>query len=288
MNRKTLVGLIGILGIALTAGLALPFVNVLKEFIPEQLMVFRGFMTATIALILLGGTVGRVDGYTYCIAVTLPFATLGLFNGIRFWGAGPTMVLITATPIVNFGIGLFLKRRPTRAAVAGLMLLLGGVGLALWNGEWNKLGFEWALFGTVMNGILYEFFARAKAKSLQKCFYATVSMGLLGLALSLGQDVSWEPAYGPATALTLLGFAFVGGFLYWLANLLAFENLPVAEASVLAQLETPAVIIGESYFLGKHFTGIEWAGVAIALCGAAFLAAWLARQVEREQQTAKP
>ena len=96
MNRKTLLGLIGVLGIWLTAGLALPFVNVLDMFTPTQLMVFRGFITAGMALIGLRGVVGRVDKYTYLIALTLPFATLGLFEGIRCWGAGPTIIIITA------------------------------------------------------------------------------------------------------------------------------------------------------------------------------------------------
>jgi len=63
MQKNTLVGLLGILGIWLTAGLALPFVNVLGMFTPPQLMVFRGFLTAVMAfigdnvrfLVLLGG-----------------------------------------------------------------------------------------------------------------------------------------------------------------------------------------------------------------------------------------
>jgi len=83
MHRKTLLGLFGVLGIWLTAGLALPFVNVLDMFTPEQLMVFRGFLTALMAFIGLRGAIGRVDRYTYLIALTLPFATLGLFKGIR-------------------------------------------------------------------------------------------------------------------------------------------------------------------------------------------------------------
>lgn len=77
MKSKTFIGLLGVLGIWLTAGLALPFVNVLKAFTPEQLMVFRGFMTAAMAFIGLRGIVGKVDKFTWLIALTLPFATLG-------------------------------------------------------------------------------------------------------------------------------------------------------------------------------------------------------------------
>ena len=281
MHRKTLLGLFGVLGIWLTAGLALPFVNVLNMFIPPQLMVFRGFLTATMALIGLRGVIGRVDKYTYLIALTLPFATLGLFEGIRHWGAGPTIIIITATPLVNLIIGAFLGRRVSQASITGLVLMLGGVVMARWGGHFQWAGFAWTMFGTIMNGILYEFFARAKATSLQKCFYACMGMGILGLVLSSG--ASWSAITEPKLILLVLGFAFVGGFLYWIANLMAFENLPTTEASVLAQGETPAVIFGASILLGEHLTFVQWVGVVIALCGAWYLSRWLSKQAVEEQ-----
>lgn len=281
MHRKTLLGLFGVLGIWLTAGLALPFVNVLNMFTPTQLMVFRGFLTAAMALIGLRGHIGRVDKYTYLIALTLPFATLGLFEGIRHWGAGPTIIIITATPLVNLVIGAFLGRRISPASIVGLVLVLGGVVMARWGGDFQWAGFAWTLFGTIMNGILYEFFARAKASSLQKCFYACMGMGTLGLVLSAG--ASWSAIAEPKLILLVLGFAFVGGFLYWIANLMAFENLPTTEASVLAQGETPAVILGASVLLGEHLTFVQWVGVGIALYGAWYLSRWLAKQSVQEQ-----
>lgn len=281
MQRKTLLGLFGVMGVWLTAGLALPFVNVLDMFTPAQLMVFRGFLTAGMALIGLRGVVGSVDKYTYLIALTLPFATLGLFEGIRHWGAGPTIIIIAATPLVNLAIGAFLGRRISPASIVGLTLVLGGVVIARWGGHFQWAGFAWTLFGTIMNGILYEFFARAKASSLQKCFYACMGMGTLGLILSTG--ASWSAIMEPKLALFVLGFAFVGGFLYWIANLIAFENLPTTEASVLVQGETPAVIFGASIMLGEHLTLVQWAGVAISLYGAGHLSRWLAKQAVPEQ-----
>src|SRR3989338_1255187 len=284
MHRKTLIGLFGILGIWLTAGLALPFVNVLNMFTPPQLMVFRGFLTAIMALIGLRGVIGRVDKYNYLIAFVLPFATLGLFEGIRHWGAGPTIIIITATPLVNLVIGTFLGRRVSRASIIGLVLVLGGVVMARWGGHFQWEGFAWTLFGTIMNGILYELFARAKATPLQKCFYACMGMGTLGLVLSAG--ASWSAIAEPRLILLILGFAFVGGFLYWIANLVAFENLPTTEASILAQGETPAVILGASVMLGEHLTFVQWVGVGIALYGAWYLSRWLAKQSVQEQPAA--
>lgn len=267
MHRKaTLLGLFGIAGIWLTAGLALPFVNVLHMFTPEQLMVFRGFLTALMALIGLRGIVGRVDRYTYLIALTLPFATLGLFEGIRHWGAAPTIIVITATPIVNFLIAHAIGRKIPRASIVGLILMLGGVGMARWGGHFQWVGFAWTVFGTIMNGILYEWFARAKSTPLQKCFWACTGMGVLGLVMST--NTSWAQIAQPKLAVFMLGFAFIGGFLYWLSNLVAFENLPTTEASVLAQGETPAVIVGAMFMLNEQLTLLQWFGVAISLYGA--------------------
>lgn len=276
MHRKTAIGLFGVLGIWFTAGLALPFVNVLKMFTPQQLMVFRGFLTALMAFIGLKGIIGRADKYTYLIALTLPFATLGLFEGIRHWGAGPTIIIITATPLVNLVIAAFLGRRISSAAVIGLVLMLGGVVMARWGGHFQWAGFLWTAFGTIMNGILYEWFARAKANSLQKCFWACIGMGVLGLLLSI--NASWSRIIEPKLIFMLIGFAFVGGFLYWISNLITFTNLPTLEASVLAQGETPAVIIGASFLLKEHLAITQLVGVAIALFGAWYLSRWLTKK----------
>ncbi|MFA5927434.1 MAG: EamA family transporter [Patescibacteria group bacterium] len=286
MGRKTSIGFLGVLGIWITAGLALPFVNVLDMFAPSQLMVFRGFMTAAMAFIGLRGIIGRVDKFTYLLALTLPFATLGLFEGIRQWGAGPAVIILATTPLVNLVIGIFLGRHTTSTSVVGFVLVLGGVVMARWGGQFHLAGFTWSVFGTVMNGITYEFFARARATSLQKCFCACMGMGVLGLALST--RTSWAPIAEPKLVLLILGFAFVGGFLYWIANLLAFENLPTIEASVLAQGETPAVIIGATFLCGEQLTLVQWIGVSIALYGAWHISHWLSKQPAEKQQTAQP
>ncbi len=276
MHRKTAIGLLGVLGIWFTAGMALPFVNVLKMFTPQQLMVFRGFLTASMAFIGLKGVIGRVDKYTYLIALTLPFATLGLFQGIRHWGAGPTIIIITATPLVNLVIAMFLGKRISTAVVVGFILVLGGVVMARWGGHFQWAGFLWTAFGTIMNGVLYEWFARAKASPLQKCFWACIGMGILGLLLST--KASWSRITEPKLIAMLIGFAFVGGFLYWISNLVVFRNLPTLEASVLAQGETPAVIIGASFLLKEVLSFRQWAGVAIALFGVWYLLRWLSKQ----------
>lgn len=240
VEMNPLLGRVGIVGIWLTAGLALPFVNYLDVFAPTQLMVFRGFLTAAMAFIGLRGRIGKVDGWTWGIAVVLPLATLGLFEGIRHWGAGPTIIVITATPLVNMVVDLALGRHISRASVGGLCLLLVGIGAARWGGSFRWDGFLWSVFGTVANGVLYECFARAKSDWLQRCFLSCTGMGTLGLVMSIGEP--W-PTCSWKLSLVIVGFAFVGGYLYWWANYIAFKNLPTTKAAVGAQGETPAVVI---------------------------------------------
>ena len=231
-------------------------------------MVVRGFVTAASALIGLRGKLGHVDKYTYLIALIGPFALLGLYEGIRHLGAGPAIIIVTATPLVNFAIGLFSRRRLSTVTIIAFLLVLGGVVMARWGGKFNWTGFLWVSLGTILNGVLYELFNRASARPLQKCFWASIGMGSLGLVL--GANASWPSV--DATLITyLLGFAFVGGFLYWLANVIAFANLPVNEASVLAQGETLFVLVGAMVFLGEQLTLVQWIGVAIALVGTGYL-----------------
>ena len=246
-------------------------------FTPEQLMVFRGFVIALIAFIGLRGTIGKADKHTWISVFALSFATLGLFQGIRHWGASSTIVIVTATPLVNFAISLYLGRKISGAAVAGLVLVLSGVLLARWGARFQWAGFAWSIFCTIMYGILYESFARAKASSLQKCFYTCIGMGVLGLILSIGTP--WTYLAEPKVLVMLVSFSFVG-FLFWLANSIAFENLPTAEASILAQGKTPAVIIGAYLMLGERLTILQWMGIVISILGACYLSRWLAKKPE--------
>ncbi len=45
LKHKTLVGLVALVGVWLTAGNALPLVNILKMFTPEQLLAARGLLS---------------------------------------------------------------------------------------------------------------------------------------------------------------------------------------------------------------------------------------------------
>ena len=277
MERKTFVGLFAALCVWLTAGLALPFVNVLKMCTPEQLLTVRGYLTAAITFAVLRGDIFRVDRYTYLVGLCTPFASLGLFKAVRAWGAGPTFIILTATPFINFLFTLAQGKRVPKPALGALALLLGGVFLARWGGTFTLAGFGWSLLSTIGCGLLYELVSRSKATSFQRCFWASFGMGTIGLIGSL--STSWTAVLeSPRLQLTLLAFAFVGGFLYSIATFFTFQHLPKDIASVLVQGETPSVIFFSGVILGEQLTGLQWFGVFLALCGAAYLSRWFSQQ----------
>lgn len=267
MNRKRIEGLLAVLGIWLTAGVALPFVNRLTNVSPEQLLTARGVVTAVFAFLLLGGDVFSVDRYTLLLAPILGLASFGLFKGIRAWGAGPTLIIVTLTPLLNFIFTRLSGKHVARSALRGLAFLFVGAILSHWGWHYHHAGLCYSLFGTLCNAGVYELFARAKSKALQQCFWGMFGMGSIGMFLSASSN--WHAVLDqPSLVATLIGFALVSGLLYWLANIAAFERLPKDHASVLAQGETPAVILMAWFIVGERITLIQGIGVLVSLTGA--------------------
>ncbi|MDO8594149.1 MAG: EamA family transporter [bacterium] len=273
-QRKTL-GLFGIFGIWLTAGITFPLVNTLRMFETGQLMALRGLLTALLTFICLGGKLGKIDRGLILLRLVVPLATFGMFQSVRSLGASLTAVLFTATPIINFCFGLQAGRMVSGASIGALCLILGGVSLACKDATFSLVGFAWALFAMLNEAVVYELFAGKKTNPLQKCFAGSLGMGILGLVLSVRS--SWERLLEPRLMLLLCILAFVGGFVYLLANMIAFEHLPTNEASVLAQGETPAVILGAYLILGERLSLLQLIGICIALVGAGYLTQWLAK-----------
>jgi drug/metabolite transporter (DMT)-like permease len=275
------VGLVWVVVMFVAAGLALPFVNIHKQFTPEQLMVFRGFIAAACLyawakIPLLWGKkedrIGEIDKYAYLIFALLPFATLGLFQGIRYWGAGPTIVVVAATPLVNLVYSVFTGRRISFLSVVGFILMLFGVWVTCKGGNFNWQGFGWSVFGTLVNGVLMELFARSKTTAVGKSLFGCLGMGFLGLVLSC---LPYAPALPTLELVTnarilvqLVLFAIVGGWLYWIASVKAMENLPPVEGSALLQLEALSVIIGAIFLLDEPVGPTKWFGAFVVLAGA--------------------
>ena len=289
MNRKLVIGFIGILGVWFGNGIALPLVNILDELKPEQLMVARGVVTAVLAflgLIFLTGKFIQPEPKAMLVGLFFALACLGLYKGVRTWGVSPTIVVVTATPVVNFLICWFQRRNVPLAAILSLCILLVGVVLAL---PWRQdkpfiwLGLTWSVFGTVMNGFFYWALHRGKEVSrLLRCFWQAVGVAVVGFMGVYGMSWSGTVTMEWGHVALLLVFVFTGGILYFLANILAFDNLPTEVGSVLAQGETPIVIFMSWLILGEVMVLSQWIGVGIALCGTWYLTQWLSKQTKKE------
>ena len=274
-------GLFAVVVVWISAGVCLPMINVLRDTVtPEQLLAVRGLLPAAFVLFVFRYELFEIDRYTLAIGITIPFASLGLFKGVREWGANPTLIVIAATPVVNFFFSFLQRKSVRRQEVIGFLGIMVGVVVAMWGRYPLNEGCLWAVFGTVMNGILYEFFARAKSDKWCRYFWASLGIGLLGLVTSL--DHSWRPIFLKEwMAAVIAAFAFVHGFVYWIGNIVAFEKLPKDAASVLVQGETPAVIVMAWVLLGEKLAPYQWAGVVLSLVGASYLMVWLGREEPR-------
>lgn len=277
-TNKTLFGLTGILGIWLSAGIAFPLVNVLKELSPEQLMVARGGITSAIAFALLRGKIDKIEKWTFHFCFFFAIACVGFYNSIRTLGASLTIIIVSATPLVNFSIAYLIGNKVPKIAIVSLVIILTGITIALdpWTQSWNSKGLALAIFTTVTAGIGYEGLTRSQAPKLQQCFWLSTMMLVIGIIGSL--HTSWLPIVkNPKMLWLVLGFGCTGGFIYFMAHLQAFKYLPIEVATVLVQGEAPAVIFGSGILLGEKLALTQWLGVAIALYGTWLLGHWMSK-----------
>lgn len=277
-----LAGLIGVIGIWLTAGLALPLVNILSNFSPQQLMMARGAVTALLAGILAGKKINYWDHYTMTLGLFFSLTCLGLYNGVRTWGACPTILIMSCTPLVSLFFIYWRGHSIARSVYLGLSLVLLGVTITLqpWNHldtELNWRGLAWSLLGVSMNAYFYESLTKTQAPRMCRCFWQAIAVLIVGC---LGpQNYNWQILLtDPKTAGLLLGFAIIGGFLYFIANIETFKNLPIEVASILAQGETLAVIVMANFILAETLSPGQWLGVSVAISGNLYLTRWLTKQ----------
>lgn len=268
-SKHRLFGVIAALGISLTAGIALPMVNVLTDFSTAELMMIRGGITAIFIAIIFRKRISWTDWRVMNFSVMFAVANLCLYNGIRAWGANPTIVIITLTPIVNFVAKWWRKEKTSRRALWSLFTLIGGVIVALepWKAPIDAWGVFWSLSGAVLAGLGFEVLAKTKdLDPYARGFWLSVVIGSFGFTVALTKGfplLNYEISL--TTSLLLVGFGLTGGLLYFLANIFAFDYLDTEVASVLAMGETPAVILGAGILLGEKMSIVQWGGVILAL-----------------------
>ncbi len=271
-------GVIAALGISVTAAIALPLVNIFKSLQPSELMIVRGSVTAVLVGSLLSRHIRRPSAQLLKATTLFAGATLALYAGIRAWGAGPTLVILTTTPFVNIVAKSWRGEIVNSRVYASLCGLTLGVMVALnpWQTTFDLAGFLYSVTATVLSGLAFEMLGNNKGLDpYNKTFWLAIVTAVIGLVATLigGHIPFATETWTVSRILALIGFGATGGFLYYLAIAVAFEKLKTEVASTLAMAETPAVIIGSYIILGERLTFIQWIGVAVALLATGALSA---------------
>lgn len=290
MNVHLIWGLLAVLGIWVCNGITLPMISVLK-LSGERLMIARGLITAAFALVITQGNVSQgLDNNSALLAICFAFACLGLYKGVRAWGASRTIIIVTLTPIVNFCFAA--KNGVPVEAFVSFGVMLFGVYLVLGKAKerptnWIS-GVGWSLFGTAFNGFFYEAIAVTKTPVFQATFWQAIAVAVIGwLALTILPKEQYNlssPGLKSTPVSTqryklyvaLLLFGLIGGLAYFLSNIIAFTYLPKVVASVLAQGESPMVVLIDGLLTPKNrLSAIQWGGALLTLAGAVYLTWWL-------------
>lgn len=276
--NATVAGIIAAIGISMTAAIALPLVNVFKTLTTGELMVVRGGVSAILIATLFPRRIFLATRNIFLFSLLFASANFCLYSGIRAWGANPTIVILTTTPIINILAKWWRGHTVARRVTRSLMMLLVGVLVALnpWQTPFSTQGFLWSVTATLLVGVGFEILGVSKnIDPYHKSFWIAALMVMIGVITTIfGGRLpfvaeTWDISH--VTALALYGC--IGGFLYIIANVVAFEKLKTEVASTLAMGETPAVIIGAWITLGEQLSIVQWMGVILALGATAALSA---------------
>lgn len=275
-TNGTAIGILATIGISLTAAIALPLINLFKTLGPTEFMMVRGGVTAVLIAVMLTSHISRPSPRLIGFSLLFSLATLTLYAGIRAWGASPTLVVLTAMPIVNITAKRWRGGTIKASVYTCLAGLLIGVAVALnpWEAEFDLLGFLFSASATLLAGIGFEILGgREQVDPYNKTFWLASVTLIIGLVSTLpsGHLPFANEVWSVSRILMLAAFGFVGGFVYYFSYIMAFEKLEKEVASTLAMAETPAVIIGARLMLGEQMTMVQWLGVVIALVATAAL-----------------
>ncbi len=276
--NATLVGIIAAIGIWVTAAIAVPLVNVFDALTTGELMMVRGGVSVILITALFPRRISFPARNVFLFSLLFALANFCLYNGIRAWGANPTIVILTTTPVINILAKWWRGQAVDLRVTGALTVLLVGVLIALnpWQTSFDLHGFLWSILATLLVGVGFEILGASKnIDRYNKSFWMAMLMMIVGVVTTIlaGRPPFVEEAWDISHIVALVFYGSTGGFLYIIANVIAFEKLKTEVASTLAMGETPAVIIGAWITLGERLSPIQWAGVILALGATAILIA---------------
>lgn len=263
--QRTSYGYIGIVGVVATMA-----ISPLAETLPLtglHLAFFRGLPGVAILLLLVLAGIMKVsmpDRCTFMLSCCFAAATVGVFNGIKAWGANLTIILLDLAVLVPIVIGVTKGVRPHKTVMTAFAVALIGsfMSLRVWNtGELALAGLGWSLIALFSNGLFIEFLGRSTQDANTKVFWQSAFLCVIGI-FGFGDGL---PKLSNSEIVTTAFLAFAMGIGNLYLAVLAFANLHRVVAGVLVLAITPATVISSYLLLGKGFGIDQVVGVMITL-----------------------
>lgn len=249
-----------------------------------QLLVLRGG-PAAIVFGLVGLTsrnkkhcIDWPDQNTWLLTIFFLIASLGLFQGVKVWGASLTAVLLDMAVLVNF---IFALVRGEKVAKANYILFCAAItgsffALRVWDVAHLSLsGFLWSLVALVANGLFIEYASKAKQSFPTRVFWLSIGLVLFGGLGSFGETWDLNGRVGLAiwfgVSTGLLNFTFV---------FMAFQNLKAIWIGILVLAVTPCILVSSWMMNGKVFSADQLFGMILILSSVGSLGYFLNKSKE--------
>lgn len=220
------------------------------------------------------GVISLPNRSTAFLSLFFALATVGLFEGIKTWGANYTIIMLDMAVLVPLILKKFRGEKIPRAIlIAFFVAIIGGVlSLRVWRIEDLVLsGFAWGMMALVFNGLYME--AGGKEQSTRQNIHTEVfwqSVGLSITGLLIGGGIVTALTFGQAAILILISVA--AGLINFYLFLTSLKKLGNVLVGMLVLSITPLTIITSYIFLGKTMSLDQLVGVILSLTAVGYIA----------------
>ena len=193
------------------------------------------------------------------------YARLGVGVATLAYYSGPVLVMLLA-PLV-------LKETLTGTKLTGFAAVVAGMVLLSVQGAGGG-GDVWGLCCGVLSAVMYAIMVLCNKKApdvtgLENTLCQLwVSFVVVGAFTAVTHKGGLTFPLESLPYILFLGVVSSGAGCYWYFS--SFRKLPAQTVSVLGYLEPLSAVAFSAVFLGERLTGLQWAGAACILGGAAF------------------